>query len=50
MKEGVLELVLEIRATQNKVNNLENALVDQHAKDMKVKDAIQDLRGELESF
>ena len=36
----VLELLLKVRATWNKVNDLENSLADQHAKDTKVKDAI----------
>ena len=49
-EEGVLALEEEVKATQNKVNNLEDALVDQHIKDMKIGNAICNLEKELKLY
>ena len=49
-EEGVLDLKEEVKATQNKVNDHEGTLVDQHPKDTKVNDTFYDLEKELKSY
>lgn len=49
-EEEILDIEEEVKLTKDKVNDLGDVLVDQHAKNKKLKDTIHHLEKELELY